>query len=90
MCDYCSKVNLVKSILTPREYEKIVKYIKELIEKDGFIFVEGNCEIGEHKKEDGYWIDDIVYHTIKCPKCGQVFTCCINSYRGGGSFEKGR
>ena len=71
MCDYCSEVNLVKCILTPREYEKIVKYIKELIEKDGFIFVEGNCAIGEHKK-DGYWIDDIVYHTIKCLKCGQV------------------
>lgn len=89
MCDYCSKVNLVKNILTPREYEKIVKYIKELIEKDGFIFVEGNCVIGKHM-EDGHWIDDIVYHTIKCPKCGQVFTCIINSYRGGGSFEKGR
>ena len=89
MCDYCDGLNLTKSILTPREYEKIVKYIKELIEKDGFIFVNGNCEIGEHKKEDGCWIDDIVYHTIKCPKCGQVFTCIINSYRGGGSFEKG-
>ena len=27
--------------------------------------------------------------SIKCPECGQVFTCIVNTYKGGGSFEKG-
>ncbi len=71
------------------KYEETIEYIKELIEKENFILVEGNCPIGEHKK-DGYWIDDIIYHVIKCPKCGWEFTCIVNTYRGGGSFTRGR
>ena len=27
--------------------------------------------------------------TDKCPKCGQIFTCSINTYRSGGSFTRG-
>ncbi len=40
-------------------------------------------------KRDGYQVDDIIYHVIKCPKCMQKFTCVVNTYRGGGSFKKG-
>ena len=45
--------------------------------------------MGHHKNNSGQWVDDIIYHTIKCPKCGQIFTCSINTYRGGGSFTRG-
>lgn len=72
----------------PKMYEETIEYIiRELIEKQKFIFVEGNCALGEHLK-DGYWIDDIIVHTIKCPKCGKKFTCAVNTYRGGGSFKR--
>lgn len=89
MCDYCYYVKEVDFFHTPKLYERTIEYIKELIEKDGFIFVEGSCGMGEHKK-NGQWIDDLIYHIIKCPKCGQEFTCGVNTYRGGGSFKKGR
>lgn len=87
MCDYCSHVKDVK-IFTPKEYEQTIEYVKELIEKERFIFVEGVCAVGEHK-ENGCWVADVIYHVIKCPRCGQAFTCSVNTYRGGGSLRKG-
>ncbi len=89
ICDYCSDVKTVENFLTPKEYEQCIEYIiKELIEERGFFLIEGNCAIGEHMK-NGYWDKDIIYHVVKCPNCGQVFTCIVNTYRGGGSFEEG-
>ena len=41
-------------------------------------------------RKNGKWVDDIIYHTIKCPKCGQKFGYVANAHRGGGSFEKRR
>ena len=89
MCDYCSKIALKDSFQTPNEYEKTVAYIKELVDIQRFVLIEGSCELGYHKNIDGHWIDDIIYHIIKCPKCGQTYTCVVNTYRGGGSFSKG-
>ena len=82
MCEYCEKITLVPNFKSPKDYEKTMAYIGKLIEKDGFLLVEGY-------KRDGYWVDDIIYHTIECPQCGQKFTCVVNTYRGGGSFKKG-
>lgn len=90
MCEYCSTLKLVDFFRTPKDYESTINYIKLLIKEQGFIQVDGNCEIGCHKNEQGCWIDDIIYHVIKCPKCGQIYSCTVNTYRGGGSFKKGR
>lgn len=86
MCDYCSNIKKTEDFSSPKLYEETIEYIKDLVENRGFIVVEGSCKLGEHKK-DGHWIDDIIYHIIKCPKCGKRFTCTVNTYRGGGSFE---
>lgn len=88
-CLHCFDIKEVHNFISPELYEETIEYIKELIEKENFIFVKGNCNIGEHKK-DGYWIDDIIYHVIKCPKCGWEFTCIVNTYKGGGSFTRER
>ena len=37
---------------------------------------------------DGYQVDDIIFHVIKCPKCMQKFTCVVDTYRDVGSFNK--
>lgn len=89
MCDYCNNINLVENFYTPLQYEQTTEYIQELINNKGYILVDGNCEIGKHKK-DGKWVDDIIYHTIKCPNCGQIFSCVANTYRGSGGFQKGQ
>lgn len=89
MCDYCSSIELTDFIYTPVDYEYIVDYIKLLIAEQKFVLIDGNCELWHHKNDSGQWVDDVIYHTIKCPKCGQKFTCSVNTYRGGGSFTRG-
>lgn len=89
MCKYCSSVKLINFFSTPKDYENTINYIQSLIKEQGFILTESNCELGCHKNNQGYWVDDIIYHVIKCPKCGQIYSCSVNTYRGGGSFKKG-
>ena len=86
MCNYCSQVKELE-IFSPKDYEQTIEYIKELINKEGFIFVEGTCAVGEQKK-NGLWVADVIHHIIKCPQCGQEFICAVNTYRGGGSLKK--
>ena len=40
--------------------------------------------------ENGYWVDDLITHEIKCKKCGTVFVCACDTYHGNGSFGKER
>lgn len=89
MCENCENIRLIKLFRSPYEYLQCVEYIKDLL-SDGFELVEGNCPLDEVRDENGHWADDIIYHVIKCEKCGQVFSCCVNTYRGGGAFQKGR
>lgn len=90
MCEKCSDIKLVKLFRSPMEYTQTVEYIKALIASGDFTLVSGNCPLDGVKDTDGHWADDIIYHLIRCENCGQEFSCCCNTYRGGGSFGKGR
>ena len=89
ICENCGDIKLIKLFRSPYEYLQCVEYIKELISDGGFDLVEGNCPLDNVKNTNG-WADDIIYHVIRCRKCGQVYSCCVNTYRGGGAFQKGR
>ncbi len=90
MCGYCSQIKLKKFFRSPEDYEDTISYIKDLVTEKHFILIDGNCELGGHRGPDGTFIDDVIYHDIKCPKCGQVYSCAVNTYNGGGCFKKGR
>ena len=90
MCDLCSFIQLKKSFCSQNDYENTIDHIKWLIDEKGFIFVEGNCEVGSHMNDSGHWIDDIIYHVIQCPECGQAYRCYADTYHGFGSFKKER
>ncbi|MFJ1365262.1 hypothetical protein ACILDU_02300 [Capnocytophaga canimorsus] len=79
---------MVENFASPKDYEATIDYIKCLIDKRKFVFLEGTCNLGDHFKE-GSWVDDIIYHKIACPNCHQKFICILNTYRGRGSFGKG-
>lgn len=89
ICENCGNIKTVKFFSSPYEYLQCVEYIKSLISNGNFELREGNCSLDEVKDKNGCWADDIIYHVIKCKKCGQKFSCCCNTYRGGGGFKKG-
>ncbi|MGN0591051.1 hypothetical protein [Ruminococcus sp.] len=89
MCEWCAQLPLTKQIFTPRAYEEIIACIKELVEQRQFILVKGSCPLGQHRRPDGSWVGDVIFHTIQCPRCGELFTCSVDTYHGGGSFRQG-
>lgn len=91
MCNYCHCIQLWKKFDSPKDYLDCIEYINQLIKKGNFEFIEekSTCPLNQVKTEKG-WVDEIMVHMIKCKHCGQFFTCVVNTYRGSGSFRKGR
>lgn len=90
MCEICEKVETRICFPTPRHYIECLKYIQSLVDSGSFLFESKDCDTDKVKDINGYWIDDIICHVIKCKNCGQCFTCTVDTYRGNGSFRKGR
>ena len=60
------------------------------VDSGDFVFEAKDCKTDEVQDECGNWIDDIISHVIRCKNCGQCFSSTAITYRGGGSFRKGR
>jgi hypothetical protein len=90
MCEICANIKLYEHFHSPSEYMECNNYMQKLLVSGGFELTSDSTPLDKIKDEEGYWIDDIIGHVIRCKKCGQHFTCGINTYRGGGSFRKGR
>jgi hypothetical protein len=65
------------------------KYIQQLLDSGNFELTSESNPLDKVKNEQGYWVDDIISHVVLCKKCGQHFSCSVNTYRGGGCFRKG-
>ena len=91
MCDCCRDILTWRKFDTPRDYLACIEYISQLVADGGFEFLadESTCPLNQVKTDDG-WADEIMVHTIQCRRCGQIFTCVVNTYRGSGSFKKGK
>lgn len=91
MCNYCYNIQLWKKFDSPKEYLDCIEYINQLIENGNFELIkeESTCSLNQVKTEKG-WADEIMVHIIRCKHCGQIFTCVVNTYRGSGSFRKGK
>ena len=90
MCDNCKGTILRDSFYSPQDYMDCLDYIKQLIDSSKFNLTDGNCAIDKVKNDGGYWVDDIIFHVICCNSCGKSFSCSVNTYRGSGSFKRGR
>ncbi len=90
MCDNCKHIRIVKQIKSEEEYLTIIEEIKKLLSDGKYEMVANNCPIDALKTEDGYWVDDGIWHTIQCKECGTLFTCSVDTYHGFGSFRKGK
>ena len=90
MCSVCDKVELREWFPTPNDYLECLSYIQSLIDSGAFEMESQTCDLDKVMDEDGYFVEDVISHTIRCKHCGQAFSCGIVTYRGSGSFEKGR
>ena len=90
MCEVCEKVNTIDFFPTPKVYLECLNYIQSLVDSGNFLFELKDCDIDKVKDAEGYWINDVINHVIRCKKCGQCFTCTVVTIRGNGSFRKGR
>lgn len=90
MWEICQKVELIEGFSTPKVYFDCLTYIQSLVDSGDFVFEAKDCKTDEVQDECGHWIDDIISHVIRCKNCGQCFSSTAITYRGGGSFRKGR
>ena len=90
MCGICSAINLKEQFWSPDDYVNCLNYIQRLLGRGEYELLEATCDLKQVRNEQGQWADDIIVHVIRCRGCGQVFTCACNTWRGSGSFRKGR
>ena len=90
MCDVCNNLELRDVFPNPQAYLDCLDYIKGLIESGDFEMESQTCDLDKVMDENGCFVDDIIGHTIVCKHCGQAFSCCVVTFRGSGSFRKGR
>lgn len=90
MCERCEKVKLREAFSTPKAYLDCLAYIQFLVDSGSFQFEFKSCDTDKVKDENGCWANDVIRHIIKCKNCGQCFACTALTYRGSGSFRKGK
>ncbi len=90
MCEICNKVELRDFFPNPKAYFECLEYIHRLIDSGDFEIESQTCDIDKVTDDNGCFVDDIIAHTIRCKHCGQAFTCSVVTFRGSGSFRKGR
>lgn len=90
MCDNCKDIKTIKRISGSEEYLAILENMKALLLSEKYEMFASNHPIDAVIDENGYWVDDGIWHTIRCKECGMLFTCSVDTYHGFGSFKKGK
>lgn len=90
-CETCLNIRTWKQFKTPKDYLSCIAYIQQLVldGKFALLLEDSTCPLEKVSLEDE-WPDDIIVHTIRCTRCGQIFTCVVNTYRGSGKFKSRR
>ena len=83
LCDICKNVKVGK-FEDPEEYLEILSYLKEMIANDNYEMLASDYPIDAVQDENGYWVDDIISHIVKCKKCGAHIDCYCDTYHGKG------
>lgn len=87
LCDICKNIE-VKEFETPKEYFDVLLYLKELTESENYEMFSGDYPIDAVQDENGCWVDDIIFHELKCKKCGAIISCYCDTFHGKGHLIK--
>lgn len=86
-CAVCPQLKPLE-FKTPSDFLSCVERIKHFIEQGEFETVSSNFELEHPQTPDGVWKDDVMYASIRCRACGQIWSCVCDTYHGGGRFTK--
>ena len=86
ICDMCKTIKMVKSLKTTEEFFDMLEELKKLSESDDYEYVGGNTPADTIKN----WPQDGLWYRIKCKHCDATFTLWYDTYKGKGSFKKGK
>lgn len=89
MCYDCKSV-ATADVIGPSEYmyTATLEYVKALLASGNYEMVAYSHPIDALKDQNGYWVDDLIFHTIECKRCGTRFVCSCDTYHGRGRFTK--
>lgn len=88
-CEKCGRLGIIKQCGDLKLYMLYREYVKELIEKDGFVPVESEYSVFEPCRDaNGCWIDDCISYRIQCPECGRRYYLFADTYHGWFTFDK--
>ena len=85
-CNKCKKIEAVKHINSTEEFFDILQEIKLLLADGDYEYVGGNIPDETIKR----WPQDGLWYRIKCKICGATFTLWYDTFKGKGSFGKGK
>ena len=89
LCDTCKNIEVGK-FETPEEYLDTLSYLKELIANENYEMFASDYPIDAVQDENGYWVDDVIVHMVKCKKCGALICCYCDTYHGKGDLTIGK
>ncbi|GAA0870870.1 hypothetical protein GCM10009117_00150 [Gangjinia marincola] len=78
--------------MSPVDYEMYILLFENWIEKGKLTYSKENRDnikdVVKQFDENGRWLDDLNYHKFICNQCSDELIISINTYRGGGGFER--
>ena len=86
LCDKCKKLESVKHIGSTDVFFDILQKLKRLLDEGDYEYAGGNNPADTIK----YWPQDGLWYRIKCKDCGTIFTLWYDTFKGKGSFRKGK
>ena len=85
-CNKCKKIEVVKHINSTEEFFDILHNIERLVVDEDYEYVGGN----DPDETVKWWPQDGLWYRIKCKSCGAIFTLWYDTFKGKGSFRKGK
>ena len=86
LCDDCKNTKTIKHISSTDEFFDVLQKIKLLVVDGHYEYIGGN----NPKETINRWSQDGLWYRIKCNRCGTIFTLWYDTFKGKGSFKKGK
>jgi hypothetical protein len=89
MCPQCDAFGAPLGFSLPSQYHRFVDHLRAALAAGELTLVSGNVDldaIAPGRPWPG--ADDALLHVVRGPRCGQRFRLVVDTYHGGGSWQR--